>query len=248
MAHTIKVSLQDVELGNIDAKVEVKSDKGKIGELFISKGGIEYKPVNAKEPGIIKMTWLQFHKKLTAKPLKKLLSILLFFTSISAFSHPEFPRQFKGNGTFKFTLLQLYKLIDKPSTLKEFEAVAPDGDAYDGKIRNTISDSGYVYAFGGYLGKMAVNSAINLTFFLDANGYIRKICVNVFIDQYALTEKLALSAGFITSNIECNEGYCPHYTGCKVYEKNKHILESCIDIHGKDAGKEGKAVWFTLIK
>ncbi|MGE9313291.1 hypothetical protein ACLOAU_16700 [Niabella sp. CJ426] len=58
--HNIYVDLPKWELGKNDANFHVFKDEAKLGQITISKGGVEYYPANAKKPIII--SWSDFDK------------------------------------------------------------------------------------------------------------------------------------------------------------------------------------------
>jgi hypothetical protein len=57
--HRVIVTAPPRELGNVDAVYEVFSDNGKLGELRISRGGVDWWPRDAKRHGEL-LTWEQF--------------------------------------------------------------------------------------------------------------------------------------------------------------------------------------------
>lgn len=58
--HNVYVNLPWRELGKADAIFEVYTDNRKTGTITISKGAIEWYPVNAKTP--YSLRWRQFDK------------------------------------------------------------------------------------------------------------------------------------------------------------------------------------------
>ena len=58
MAHRIAVSVPEIELANRDLIIVVSSDGEKLGELRISKGGLDWWPKDAKTKKRRK-TWAQ---------------------------------------------------------------------------------------------------------------------------------------------------------------------------------------------
>jgi hypothetical protein len=58
--HNVKFTLPKREIGKVDARFFIYEDELKLGELTISKGGIEYFPMNAQKP--VKMSWTKFDR------------------------------------------------------------------------------------------------------------------------------------------------------------------------------------------
>lgn len=61
--HHVTLRIQkDIEVGNTDLKVKVWSDDMKVGTLYISKGTIDWRPLNAKrgKKGETQLTWAEF--------------------------------------------------------------------------------------------------------------------------------------------------------------------------------------------
>src|SRR4029079_1699824 len=56
-SHNVKFTLPERELGKVDARFSIYEDGKKLGEITISRGAIEYYPMNAQKP--IKMSWTQ---------------------------------------------------------------------------------------------------------------------------------------------------------------------------------------------
>lgn len=58
MSYEATVNLPDSQLGNADVVFKVSTDRGKVGELHISKGLLAWKPSKGKDA--YKLTWIQF--------------------------------------------------------------------------------------------------------------------------------------------------------------------------------------------
>jgi hypothetical protein len=58
--HNVFVTLPFAELGKKDAFIDIIQDDKKLGTITISKGTIEWYPVNAKKP--YKISWSNFDK------------------------------------------------------------------------------------------------------------------------------------------------------------------------------------------
>jgi hypothetical protein len=58
MANQVEVELPVKQVLNKDVRFIIRSDNAKLGELLISKGGVDWYPVNAKTA--ITRTWKQF--------------------------------------------------------------------------------------------------------------------------------------------------------------------------------------------
>lgn len=58
MAHRITFSLPSMQLYKTDATIIVTKNKEKLGEIKLSKGGLDYYPSKRKTP--IKITWSKF--------------------------------------------------------------------------------------------------------------------------------------------------------------------------------------------
>jgi hypothetical protein len=56
LAHQVKFSIRDRDLGKIDLELDVKSGGKKLGELHVSKGGVDWYPKNKQQP--ISLTWV----------------------------------------------------------------------------------------------------------------------------------------------------------------------------------------------
>jgi hypothetical protein len=51
------------DIGNADIEIEIFADDGKLGELHISRGGVDWWPRDAKQ-NKIELTWEQFRDRL----------------------------------------------------------------------------------------------------------------------------------------------------------------------------------------
>lgn len=58
--HNVFVNLPTRELNKVDAHFYIYQDKAKLGQITISRGGLDYYPSNSKRP--IKISWSQFDK------------------------------------------------------------------------------------------------------------------------------------------------------------------------------------------
>ena len=58
--HNVYFNLPTREVGKVDALFYIYRDDEKLGEITISKGGLDYYPSNSKKP--IKLSWSQFDK------------------------------------------------------------------------------------------------------------------------------------------------------------------------------------------
>ena len=58
MAHSVEVELPVKQVINRDVTFIIRSDDSKVGELRISKGGVDWYPARAKSP--VTKTWKQF--------------------------------------------------------------------------------------------------------------------------------------------------------------------------------------------
>ena len=56
--HNVTFNLPNLELGNTDANICIIQDGEKLGEITISKGGIDYYPKKKKRP--ITISWSRF--------------------------------------------------------------------------------------------------------------------------------------------------------------------------------------------
>ncbi|MGN7823145.1 hypothetical protein ACTJJB_23700 [Chitinophaga sp. 22536] len=56
--HNVYFDLPEREIGNVDAHFKVYKDGEKLGQITISKGGIDYYPNKRKKP--ITINWTQF--------------------------------------------------------------------------------------------------------------------------------------------------------------------------------------------
>jgi hypothetical protein len=59
--HNILFSLPEVEMKRVDASLIIKKDAFKLGEMKISRGGIDYYP-RGRKVNAIKLTWTQLDK------------------------------------------------------------------------------------------------------------------------------------------------------------------------------------------
>jgi hypothetical protein len=58
--HTVSFELPKREMGKVDADFYIQKDGTKLGQIRISKGGLDYYPANRKKA--IKISWTQFDK------------------------------------------------------------------------------------------------------------------------------------------------------------------------------------------
>ena len=58
MAYKAKFNVPDSQLGNADVVFTISTDRGRLGELHISRGAVAWKPLNGKES--YKMAWIKF--------------------------------------------------------------------------------------------------------------------------------------------------------------------------------------------
>lgn len=65
LAHDVKFSIRDRDLGKIDLELCVKNDGRKLGELHISKGGIDWYPKSAQQP--ISLKWADLARLIEGK-------------------------------------------------------------------------------------------------------------------------------------------------------------------------------------
>lgn len=56
--HNVYFQLPETELGKVDAHFGIYKNGEKLGQITISKGGLEYYPAKRKTP--IKISWTQF--------------------------------------------------------------------------------------------------------------------------------------------------------------------------------------------
>jgi hypothetical protein len=70
MAHSVKFGIRDRDRGNVDIEFDVKGRSGKIGELHLSKGGIDWFPKNAHVP--ISLGWAELAKLIEVQTLARL--------------------------------------------------------------------------------------------------------------------------------------------------------------------------------
>ena len=56
--HNVFLELPQREMGKVDANFFIYKDSSKLGQITISKGGMDYYPSNSKKP--IKINWSQF--------------------------------------------------------------------------------------------------------------------------------------------------------------------------------------------
>ena len=139
------------------------------------------------------------------------------------------PKPIKGNGTFKFTLAQFYNLIDKPTTIKDFEAIIPLGNNYKGIKHSAYSDSvGYTYTFGypqnNTIAMAGVMIVVNIR--TDEKGYINRVEVEFNNPSYYATSDKITALGFIDKGTKYEtETYLRRETTYKIYEKSTHTLE-----------------------
>ena len=57
--HEIKLKIHTGSIGNKDMELEVRSDGGKLGDLLVSKGSIEWKKANASKTKFA-VSWEEF--------------------------------------------------------------------------------------------------------------------------------------------------------------------------------------------
>ena len=60
MAYKATFKVPDSQLGNADVVFTVSTERGRLGELHISRGAVAWKPVHGKES--FKLTWINFGK------------------------------------------------------------------------------------------------------------------------------------------------------------------------------------------
>jgi hypothetical protein len=58
--HTVAFELPKREMGKVDADFFIQKDGATLGQIRISKGGMDYYPANRKKA--IKITWTQLDK------------------------------------------------------------------------------------------------------------------------------------------------------------------------------------------
>lgn len=58
--HKVFVNLPSREIGKVDVLFDIIQNDQKLGQINISKGGLDYYPSNSKKP--IKIKWKQFDK------------------------------------------------------------------------------------------------------------------------------------------------------------------------------------------
>lgn len=58
--HNVFVNLPTRELNKVDAHFYIYQNDNKLGQITISKGGLDYYPANRKKP--IKISWTQFDR------------------------------------------------------------------------------------------------------------------------------------------------------------------------------------------
>jgi hypothetical protein len=58
--HKIYLVLSPVELGKVDSEIHIKKDDAHFGKIKMSKGGLDWYPLNAKKP--YKIDWSNFDK------------------------------------------------------------------------------------------------------------------------------------------------------------------------------------------
>ncbi len=58
--HNVYLNLPTREITKVDAHFFIYKDEAKLGQITISKGGIDYYPANSKKPIVI--GWSQFDK------------------------------------------------------------------------------------------------------------------------------------------------------------------------------------------
>lgn len=58
--HNVSFELPKREMGKVDADFFIQKDGATLGQIRISKGGLDYYPANRKKP--IKIGWTQFDK------------------------------------------------------------------------------------------------------------------------------------------------------------------------------------------
>lgn len=58
--HNVYFDLPERELGKVDANFYIYKDDAKLGQITISKGGLDYYPNKAKHP--ITISWTDFDK------------------------------------------------------------------------------------------------------------------------------------------------------------------------------------------
>lgn len=63
--HNVFFNLPNLELGKSDANIFIVQDGEKLGQITISKGGLEYYPYKKKKP--IKIRWTRFDEMMKEK-------------------------------------------------------------------------------------------------------------------------------------------------------------------------------------
>jgi hypothetical protein len=58
--HNVYFDLPERELGKVDANFYIYKDGEKLGQITISKGGLDYYPSNSKKP--IPISWSKFDR------------------------------------------------------------------------------------------------------------------------------------------------------------------------------------------
>lgn len=58
--HNVFLDLPKREINKVDAHFYIHKDGEKLGQITVSKGGLDYYPANSKKP--IKIGWTQFDK------------------------------------------------------------------------------------------------------------------------------------------------------------------------------------------
>jgi len=58
--HNVYLDLPTREVNKVDAHFHIYKDNLKLGQMTISKGGLDYFPSNSKKP--IRISWTQFDK------------------------------------------------------------------------------------------------------------------------------------------------------------------------------------------
>lgn len=57
MAYAATFTVPDSEVGNADLVFQIRTDRGKLGEMHVSKGAVCWKPARGKLS--YKLTWIQ---------------------------------------------------------------------------------------------------------------------------------------------------------------------------------------------
>ncbi|HLO71670.1 MAG TPA: hypothetical protein VK167_12410 [Flavipsychrobacter sp.] len=58
--HNVTFNLPNLELGNSDVSISIAQNGEKLGEIKISKGGLDYYPYKKKKP--VTVSWARFNE------------------------------------------------------------------------------------------------------------------------------------------------------------------------------------------